>query len=213
MKRLFDVESPLMGFLFKVFDCVCLSLLWAAFSLPVLTMGAATAALYATVHKCIQKEEGHLLRTFWNAFRENFKTATVCWIAIALIFAVLVLDAGVFRGMLVRGDAMGNLYWAILLVFAAEATWAAYVFAYCARCNGSTKEVLRISFLLMLYHPLRSGWVFAPILAWAVLALTVPGVAILLPAPVYWFMSQTIEKVFRLHMCAGDLEKECGNVV
>ncbi len=207
MRKLFDMESPLMGFLFKTFDCICLSLLWLLFSLPVLTMGAATAALYATVHKCIQKEEGHLIPTFWNAFRENFKTATVCWMVIALIFAVLILDASVFRGMLARGDAMGNLYWVILLVFAIAVTWAAYVFAYCARCNGTVKEVLRISFLLMLYHPLRALWVFAPMLAWAVLALSVPGIAILLPAPLYWFAGQTIEKVFRLHTRPDDLER------
>ncbi len=207
MKKLFDMESPLMGFLVKTFDCVCLSLLWTVFSLPVLTMGAATAALYATVHKCIQKEEGHLLPTFWNAFRENFKTATVCTLVIVLAFALLVLDIGVFRGMLARGDAMGNLYWVILAVFAVLVTWAAYVFAYCARCNGTVKEVLRISFLLMLYHPLRAAWVFAPILAWAVLVLSVPGIAILLPAPLYWFAGQTIEKVLRLHMRPEDLER------
>ncbi len=207
MRKLFDMESPLMGFLFKTFDCIFLSLLWAVFSLPVLTMGASTAALYAAVHKCIQKEEGHLVPTFWNVFRENFKTATICWLAILLAFALLTLDAGVFRWLLARGDAMGNLYWVILAVFAVAVTWAAYVFAYCARYNGTVKEVLRISFLLMLYHPLRAVWVFALILAWAVLALSVPGIAILFPAPLYWFAGQTIEKVFRLHTRPEDLER------
>ncbi len=208
MRHLFDIDSPLMGFLFKVFDSIALSLIWVLFSLPLVTLGASTTALFTTVRKCLHKDGGHLLCTFWDAFRENFKTATACWLVILAALAVLILDAGVFRAMLARGDAMGNLYWVILAAFAVAITWATYVFAYCARCNGTVKETLTIPALLMLYHPLRAIWVFLPLLAWAVLAFIAPGLAILLPAPLCWFGSRTIEKVFRLYMRPEDLERE-----
>ncbi len=208
MKRLFDMEGPVMGFLFKVFDCMGLSLLWLVFSLPVITMGAASAALYATAHRCLQKNEGHIVATFWNAFRENFKRSTLCWLVQLLILALLVLDAGVFRSMKAGGDWLGNLYWVILILFCVAVTWFAYISAYCARCNGRVREVLRISFQLMMLHPLRSLVVFFPIFCCGVVALMVPGVAILLPAPICWLGSRTIEQVLRLHMQPEDLERE-----
>ena len=45
MKRLLSIDNPIMRFIIKIFDCMILSVLWLVFSLPVITMGAATAAL------------------------------------------------------------------------------------------------------------------------------------------------------------------------
>lgn len=211
MKKLFDMESPLMGFLVKAFDCVCLSVLWILFSLPVITMGASSAALYTTVRRCLELDEGHLLKTFWNAFRGNFKQATLCWLVVLALLALLILDAAVFRSFLTSGDAMGNLYWVILILFCVASTWAAYVCAYCARCDGTVREVLRISGLLMLYHPFKALLVFAPMLGYAVLTLTVPTFSIMLPGAVCWLQCRVIEQVLRQHMRPEDLERESKN--
>ena len=51
MRGIFSIDSPLMSFLVKVFDCIGASILWLLFSLPIVTMGAAGAALYTTVYK------------------------------------------------------------------------------------------------------------------------------------------------------------------
>ncbi len=132
-----------MGFLLKAFDCVCLSLLWLLFSLPVITLGAASAALYRAAHLCLQKEEGYLLRTFWEAFRENFKRSTLCWLVVLAILAVLVLDAVFFRGLLLKGDVFGKLYWVMLLLICVVVTWMAFLSGYSARCNRvSYQDVL-----------------------------------------------------------------------
>ena len=70
MKGIFDIDNPVMTWIIKIFDCICVSILWLLFSLPVITMGASSAALYTTVYKYLRKEEGHLWKTFWTAFRE-----------------------------------------------------------------------------------------------------------------------------------------------
>ena len=44
MKRIFDIDSPLMNGLMKIGDCICLSALWLLFSLPVVTIGASSTA-------------------------------------------------------------------------------------------------------------------------------------------------------------------------
>ena len=210
MKRLFDLGSPLMRNLTRIFDCICLSVLWMLFSVPIVTMGASSAALYATVVKYIRRDEGYLWKTFWGAFRENLKRSTLAWLAALALLALLTVDALVFRSMAVNGDFLGNLYWVILILICVAVTWTAWLSAYCARFNGSVKEDLRFSFILMACHPIKSLGVFLPILGAAALVLVVPGLLVAAPAVACWIGSVTTEKVFRLHMRPEDLERETG---
>ena len=210
MKRLFDIGSPLMRNLTRIFDCMCLSVLWMLFSVPIVTMGASSAAMYLTVVKYIRKDEGYLWRTFWGAFKENLKRSTLAWLAALALLALLTVDALVFRSMAINGDLLGNLYWVILVLICVAVTWTVYLSAYCARFNGSVKDVLRFSFILMTYHPIKSLGVFLPILVAAALVLIAPGLLVAAPAVACWIGSVTIEKVFRLHMRPEDLERETG---
>lgn len=200
-----------MVFLYRVFDLIYLSVLWTVSSIPIITIGAASTALYATVHRCILKEESHIWGTFWRAFRENWRRSTLVWLVALAMLALLSLDAAVFRSILVQGGSVGHLYWVILALICVVVTWVAYLTAYCARCNGSVRETLRISLLLMLLHPIRALWVFLPLLGGALIGLSVPGLLLFLPAPVCWMGSMTMEKIFRLHMRPEDLEKEESN--
>ena len=210
MKRLFDFGSPLMRNLTRIFDCMCLSVLWMLFSAPIITMGASSAAMYATVVKYIRRDEGYLWKSFWSAFMENLKRSTLAWLPALALLTLLIVDALVFRSMAANGDFLGNLYWVILVLICVAVTWTAYLSAYCARFNGSVKDVLRFSFVLMTYHPIKSLGVFLPILGAAVLVLIAPGLLVVAPAVSCWIGSVTIEKVFLLHMRPEDLERETG---
>ena len=208
MNRLFGMDSPLIGALMKIGDCICLSVLWLLFSLPVFTIGASSAALYAAVHHCLRRNEAGIWKHFRNAFRENFKRSTLAWLIELLVLALLALDAAVFRSIKLSGGAMGNLYWAALALEAVGLTWAAYVAAYAARFNGSVKEILRFGFVLLRLHPIMALGVTLPLLAGLALCLMVPFMLLFAPAIVCWVGSFSLEKVFRLHMQPEDLERE-----
>jgi len=64
----------------KLTDLFFLSLYWILFSLPVVTIGAATVALYQFMLKQVDDTEGYAFRSFWKAFKENFKQATLLWL-------------------------------------------------------------------------------------------------------------------------------------
>lgn len=208
MNRLFGIDSPLMGALMKIGDLLCLSVLWLVFSLPIFTIGASSAALYAAVYHCLRRNEAGVWKHFWNAFRDDFKRSTLAWLIELVVLAVLALDAAVFRSIRLSGGAMGKLYWAALLLEAIAMTWTAYVAAYAARFNGTVKEVLRFGLVLLRLHPLRALGVMLPILAGLALCLTVPFTALFAPAAVCWACSYSLEQIFRLHMQPEDLEKE-----
>lgn len=200
MRWIFDIENPVMHYVVKIFDCMCLSVLWLLFSLPIITAGASTTALYVTIYRYIRKEEGHLWRTFWGAFRENLKRSTLVWLAALAVAAILAVDVLVFRTMALNGQLLGKLYWLILALCCAAVTWAAYLFAYAARFRGTARDVLRVSLALMIAHPLRALTVFVPVAAGILLGIMAPGLLTILPAGVCLVVSLVTESVFALHL-------------
>ena len=199
MRWLFDIENPVMRYIIKIFDCMCLSLLWLVCCLPVVTAGAATTALYATVYRYIRKGEGYLFRTFTGAFWENWKRSTLVWLVMLAAGILLGVDALVFRTLAIQGQLAGKLYWLILLLAGLWITWMVYAFAYCARFHGGVKDALRGSLLLMLLHPLRALTVFAPTAAGILLICMAPGLVSIVPSVSILICSIILEKLFKLH--------------
>ena len=204
MRWIFNIENPVMHYVIKIFDCMCLSILWLLFSLPVITAGASATAMYATIYSYIRKEEGHLWRTFWGAIRENLKRSTLVWLAVLAVAAVLGADVLVFRTMAINGQWLGKLYWLILVLCCAAVTWSVFLFAYAARFQGKVRDVLRISLMLMIAHPIKAVTAFAPVAAGILLSLMAPGLLTILPAGVCLIVSMVTESVFALHLPRKD---------
>lgn len=88
MKGLFSPESSIAQFLSTLFDLIVLNLLFLICCMPIITIGAsATALLRQTLS--IVRQEGASVRSFFSAFRRNFKHATIIWcIYLAISFLV-----------------------------------------------------------------------------------------------------------------------------
>lgn len=87
--KFLSIDSPLMQFLSKAADLMLLSLLFVAFSLPILTIGPAATAMYSVFIKRSNGYEGSVIPVFWKGFRENLKNALV----IEAIFIPFILVA------------------------------------------------------------------------------------------------------------------------
>lgn len=203
MRSLFDLDSPLMNGLQKVFDCMLVSLCWLTACLPILTIGPACGALCRTVCRSICRDEGGILKPFWDTFRANLKNGVLVWLPILAVYLFLIADGVIVQGLL----HSSALYGVILVLIAVTTVWAAYATAYCVRFNGSTREVLWISLFLVLAHPLTALLVMAAAAVGLVLVLMVPYLALFLPGLVCLAIRGPMEGVFRKHMRPEDLEK------
>ena len=211
MRRLLDINNPIIRFLTAVFDLMALSVLWVVFSLPVFTMGAASAALYSAVYHHVRKGEDYLWNSFWTAFRENFKRSTLAWLVALAILAFLGGDALLLRSLILGGYSFGWFYGVTLALLVLALTWTVYLAAYAARFDGTVKEVLRFSFMLFRAHPVKMLCVLALVVGGMALALTLPAMVIFIPATVYWGATFPIEWTFLKHMRPEDkarVEKE-----
>ena len=56
MNQLFNPDSPVLGFINKIVYCVYLNILWLVCSLPIVTIGASTTALFYVTLKMAKNE-------------------------------------------------------------------------------------------------------------------------------------------------------------
>ena len=92
MIRSVTTDNPVMNFLTIVCDIVILHFLWLLTSLPVLTIGASTTALYYTTMKCIRNGQGGVVKMFFKSFKDNFKQATGIGILALIAGFICVFD-------------------------------------------------------------------------------------------------------------------------
>ena len=90
--NLFSYDSPFSRFLYFVADIVTLHFLWILYSLPIITIGASTTALYYSCMKRIRTGEGYVTQNFRKSFRQNFKQSTILWIVLVLVGLVFSID-------------------------------------------------------------------------------------------------------------------------
>lgn len=81
--NLFSFDSIFWRFLSLVADILTLHFLWLIYSLPVITIGASTTALYYSCMKRVRTGEGYAAKNFRKAFRENFRQSTAIYLVLA----------------------------------------------------------------------------------------------------------------------------------
>ena len=69
------------------------NLLFIVLSIPMITAGAAYAAMHYTMLKTLRGNgQIRLFPTFWEGLKQNWKQATIAWLILLVIAAVLVLE-------------------------------------------------------------------------------------------------------------------------
>ena len=115
--RFFSYESKFSQLVLKLCYACFLNLLWFICSIPIVTIGASTAALYYTSFKIIREEDNHAGAMFFRAFRDNFKQATVLWL-IMLAFGIF-LSGDIYILYHLRRTTEGPMavIWTLMLAF------------------------------------------------------------------------------------------------
>ena len=93
-QKLFNPENPLMITMTQITDCIFLSLFWLLGCVPVVTTGAAGAALYDACFRAYRQGEKHSWHRFLLVFRRNLKQG----ILPSLVFWAVLYLAG--RGLI-----------------------------------------------------------------------------------------------------------------
>ena len=86
-------NSTLGRWLAFFLDALLISGAWAICSLPVITLGAATAALNKVAMNWMKDRAGCTLGDFFRAFKENWKTGTGVWLILLIPLLFILFNA------------------------------------------------------------------------------------------------------------------------
>ena len=130
------------------------NLMFVLFSLPVVTTGAAFAALYHVMLKTL-RGSGVLnpFRAFWKGFRANFRQATIVWL-IAMGFAALAWAD--IRFMLHAGGAVAIFRYCVYAVCVIATLLLLYYFPTLAAFDTTIPGLIRNSFFFLLKKPWKA---------------------------------------------------------
>lgn len=147
MPKFFNPDSPLMRFLTKLADLMILNLLFLLSCIPVVTIGAAWTAMYYVTLKMVRDEEDSIVRGFFRAFRRNWKQATILWLMVLGLGAVIVLDIRFLNAM---GDSStaAAMKTAVEILGVLGLMVLQYLFPGLARFEASTGNTLKNACLL-----------------------------------------------------------------
>ena len=144
-------DSRIMSFLAKLGDMFILNVLYLVCCIPVITIGAATTALYYNTLKMAENRESYVWREFLRTFQENFKQATIIWMIILVIGAVLVGDFLVMGG--IGSQALASVTAIVVIVVGVFLILTAvYVFPVRARFDNSVLNIMKYSLLMAIRH-------------------------------------------------------------
>lgn len=149
----FSLNSPFARGINKLVMMLYAGVLWFLCSLPIVTWGAATAALYEVMLKAVKNQEGYIAAGFFKAFRNNLKQGLQ--LGIPLLFAQIVFVFNLFYYAVFGGKDF-RLQTAVFVVFCLlTLTLSSYVFAVMAKFENSTSGHFKMACALLLRCP---GW-------------------------------------------------------
>jgi len=176
MKNLFHLDAPIIQWVSKISWLLWFSCLWLICCLPIVTIGASTAALYRMAFR-LREEENYATKAFFLAFRDNWKHGTGLWLVI--LAAAVVLALGYYGLLLVNSDLVrlilvavfcgAFLLWGFLLL---------YSFPLTCYFENTFRNTLVNSFAFSIKHLRQTVLCFA--------LAVIPLVALILSP--YWFL-------------------------
>ena len=216
MSKTFNFEGPVFTFLSRLADLFWLNLLYILCCIPVITVGAATTALYYVTLKMAKDEEGYITRSFFKSFKENFRQATVIWVGFLVIGLIMIMDLRIVNGGNAAGvfssPALGNVVMVAVFVMGIVVLMTGtYIFPILAQFDNTVKNTIKNAFLISIRHlpytiamlvitavPVALIWFFPALL---ILVL------IMFSATAY-FNSKLFNKIFVLYMPKEEISSD-----
>lgn len=141
--KFFSVDSPFYKFMQRLWDILQVNFFWVICSIPIVTIGASTAAAFKVCLHMVDDEEGYIAKEFFKGFKENWKQGTVLGLVSLIAVYAVYLDIQLFNA--VEDNPMIFLIAAILsgILFA---ICLLYAFPLMARYQNTLWKIFRNSF-------------------------------------------------------------------
>jgi len=154
LKKILDINGPIMQFLLTLFDLMYLQLLTLICCIPLITIGASLTAMHRVCYKLVQQESAGITREFFYGFKTNFKSATPIGLLYLIFLLFLLINNYI---VYVRNFTFTNPLTFLLpiidLFYIASSIW---IFIISFRYNNSFFQSICLSFKFFVFTPLQT---------------------------------------------------------
>jgi len=151
--KIFSIDSPIYRFFTRLWDMIKLNFIWLICSLPIVTLGASTAAAFSVTLKMVDDTEGYVVSDFFKAFRSNLKKGiplglifVICSYGLYLYTQLFLVFESYKTVMLIVGIVAGFVYFMLFI----------YAFPLLARYENSIFKTLGNSYRIATRYFLRT---------------------------------------------------------
>ena len=197
-RNIFGFDGSFINICDKIFDVMALGFLWMLCSIPIVTIGASTSALYYAMVKCVKNGNGYIAREFFHSFRLNLLSGCFIWILVVAATFAMHLNLGI---LMKETDGYVGLFF--ICVYALTSIWilafACYVFPALARFDMSSGWLIKLAMYMTVRY---FGTTLALLLVLACTGAIIwrfPILVIFAPGPVIFLMSEFLERVLKKH--------------
>ncbi|MEG0214928.1 MAG: DUF624 domain-containing protein [Hungatella sp.] len=198
----FNYDNPVWRFIGKFWDVIILSVLWMVCSIPIVTIGASTTAMYYVTLKLVRDEDGYTFRSFFKSFKDNFKQSTIIWLIFLFAGMLLGFDLFFFMKMFIGSEkvkmVMLAIFFGMSFIYLAMFT---YVFPLQARFFNPVKRTIFNSFFMAIRHIFQTIGILVIDVGIVFLALTyIPQILIFGVALIAFVNSYMLAGVFKKYI-------------
>lgn len=153
LNQIFHPNNAVFRAIGKLLDVVVLGILWLVCSLPVVTLGASTTALYYSMVKCVRRGEDFPYGNFFRSFRANFRVSLPLSILTAVLWYFLSWGYSIILTLAnTQGGTMIALYIAFCVMLLVPIGTLCYAFPLLSRFTFTPLTLLSAAFKLAMRH-------------------------------------------------------------
>lgn len=192
----FNPENKVLQFLAKCASILFATFLWMLFCAPVITAGASTCAMIATMWQIGEEDNVSVFNEFWRRLKENFAAATKAW-AIALPVGIL-LGGNIYAcGMMTQKTLIFEIMKGSTFVFSfCYLITVFYLFAYLAKYNDTILHSIKNSFLFGGRYIKETLWMLLLFAVSAFFLYFTEWYAVIFAAPSLYLYAKALNSVF-----------------
>lgn len=208
MNSFFNPEKGLWRFFGRIYDIFGLSCMWFLCSMPLLTVGTASVALYDTAAHCLRGGEPNLAKRFFGTFKKELVPGilmTLLWAALAAFFW---FGYQILYQMSRENEALAMLtvvYYISMLIPVGVLAW---VIAVESRFVYRFFQLHKMGLYFAMAHLPATVAIVALALVAVEVCLNFPFMVIFVPGLLVYCQSWFIERVFKKYIPAGEEEAE-----
>lgn len=200
MKSLFQLDGVLFQWMTRIGHLVLLSIFWVIGCLPIITIGASTAALYYATVKSVRRGRSYVWTEFWQAYKRNLFSGSLVTVGMLLLLLFFYMNRTIFQNTLDLSQRRLLVIFGGLLILLGATLM--YLFPVMSRFQMKLLQMIGLSFVMCLrFIPTTVMLLFATVLTvWAQIMILPWPLIFLVPAVLCYLNSYLIERVLKVYM-------------